>query len=183
MVKKVVVAVLLLGLPASPESAGTASTLMAVTQATVSEVPQEPAAVGYLRLDKRHPDGAEGLQDFTSNFSADHALQRLAQIRSFLASFRDLTDQVRRQLSPTQLQTLGNTGREIQTIGFHNIPLTVEGTLLKQDYLLKQAQYQLALLRLERGDISAQELVKARSAYAAATSRFQTFWDTKKPTD
>jgi hypothetical protein len=183
MVKKVVVAVFSLGLLASPESARTGSMRMTVTQAPVSEVPQEPSAVGYLRLDKRHPDGAEGLEDFTSNFSADQALQRLAQMRSFLASFRDLTDHVRRQLSATQLQTLGNTGRDVQTIGFHNIPLTVEGTILKQEYQLKQAQYQLAQLRLERGDISAQELAKARSAFAAATSRFQTFWDTKKPTD
>jgi len=182
MVKKVAVAVFSLGLLASPESGRTAP-IMNVTQATVSEVPQEPSAVGYLRLNKRHPDGAEGPQDFTSNFSADQALQRLAQMRSFLASFRDLTDQVRHQVSATQLQTLGNTGRDIQTIGFHNIPLTVEGTLLKQEYQLRQAQYQLAQLRLERGDISAQELAKARSAYAAATSRFQTFWDTKKPTD
>lgn len=182
MVRKVVAAMFFFGLLASPESGRTASS-GTVTQVSASEVPQDPSAVGYLRLHKRHPDGAEGVEDFNANFSSDQALQRLAQMRSFLASFRGLTEQVRGQLSSAQLDKLGNTGRDMQTIGFHNIPLTVEGTLLKQDYQLRQAQYQIAQLRRERGDISEQELEKARATFAAATSRFQTFWDTKKPID
>ena len=61
--------------------------------------------------------------------------------------------------------------------------LIVEGTLAKQDYQLKQAQYELAQLRRTRGEITEQELDLARGAYADATKRFQLFWDTKRPTD
>ena len=71
----------------------------------------------------------------------------------------------------------------MQTIGFHNIPLIVEGTLMKQDYLLAQAKYELAELKYERRQISAEDLSTARDAYRAATRRFQNFWDTKRPTD
>ena len=71
----------------------------------------------------------------------------------------------------------------MQTIGFHNIPLIVEATVLKQDYQLRQAQYELAQLKRERGVVTAQELDRARRAYAEATKRLQVFWDTKRPTD
>ena len=77
----------------------------------------------------------------------------------------------------------GNTGSEMQDIGFHNIPLTIEGTLLKQDYLLRQAEYRLAQLQSLGGDISLRELDEKRAAYAGATRNFQYFWDTKLPTD
>ena len=71
----------------------------------------------------------------------------------------------------------------MQTIGFHNIPLIIEGTLLKQDYQLKQAEYALAQLKHARKEISAPDLDRARRAYAEATKSFQIFWDTKLPTD
>jgi len=48
-------------------------------------------------------------------------------------------------------------------------PGIVQGTLLKQDYLPRQAEYK--------------ELEEKRSAYAGATKRFQNFWDTKFPTE
>ena len=146
-------------------------------------VPQDPSAVGYLDLHKRHPDGAEGATEFNTGYSSDAALQRLAQMQTFLASFRRLTGRVRGTLPATELSAIGNTSAEMQTIGFHNIPLTVEGTILKQEYQLRQVQYELAELKRERGDVSAQELEQARSAYERATKRLQVFWDTKLPTD
>lgn len=146
-------------------------------------VPQVPSAVGYLNLHKRHPDAAEGAEEFATAYSADLALQRLTQMESFLTSFRDLTERARGTLGRVELRAIGNTDASMQTIGFHNIPLVVEGTLLKQDYQLKQVQYELAQLKRERGEISAEDLDRARDAYARATKRLQVFWDTKLPTD
>ena len=145
-------------------------------------VPRDPATVGYLNLHQRHPDGFEGPQDFDSHTIAE-ALGRLEQMRGFLSSFNRLTDRARSLLNEAELRTIGNTSGEMQTIGFHNIPLTVEGTLLKQDYQLAQVRFELAQLKYERREISAADLARAREDYSAATRRFQVFWDTKGPTD
>jgi hypothetical protein len=58
----------------------------------------------------------------------------------------------------------------------------VEGAILKQEYLLRQAEYELAQIKSVGGDITSAELEEKRSAYANATKRFQAFWDTKLPT-
>jgi hypothetical protein len=146
-------------------------------------VPREPSAVGYLNLSKRHPDAADGATEFATEYAPGAALQRLEQMRGSLASFKQLTARVRRRLTEAELRDAGNTSEEIQSIGFHNIPLIVEGTLLKQDYQLKQVEYELAQLRRARGQIAEQEVERARGAYADATRRFQLFWDTKRPID
>lgn len=146
-------------------------------------VPSDPSAVGYLSLTKRHPDGLEGRDEFTQLYSREGALERLSQIRGFLQSFRQLTAAVRPSLDEATLRAIGNTGGDMQTIGFHNIPSIVEGTLLKQDYELAQARYELAQLRRARGDISTEELVRAEARYQEATKVFQAFWDTRLPTD
>jgi len=57
----------------------------------------------------------------------------------------------------------------------------VQGTLLKQDYLLRQAEYKLAQIRSVGGDTTSKELEEKRLAYANATKRFQTFWDSTAP--
>ena len=145
-------------------------------------VPRDPAAVGYLNLHQRHPDALAGPQDFDSQ-SIEEGLRRLEQIRGFLRSFNRLTDRTRGALNEAELRAIGDTDPTMQTIGFHNIPLTVEGTLMKQDYLLAQAKYELAELKYERRQVSAEDLSAAREAYRAATRRFQNFWDTKRPTD
>jgi hypothetical protein len=53
--------------------------------------------------------------------------------------------------------------------------------LLKQDYLLRQAEYKLAQIKSLGGDIKPGELEQKRSAYAVATKKFQSFWDTGFP--
>ena len=146
------------------------------------DVPRDPATVGYLNLHQRHPDGFDGPRDFDSH-TIDEALGRLEQMRGFLSSFSRLTERTRRLLNEAEMRAIGNTDGTMQTIGFHNIPLTIEGTLLKQDYLLAQAKHELAGLKYERRQISAEELSRAQEAYSAATRRFQRFWDTKGPTD
>jgi hypothetical protein len=146
-------------------------------------VPSDPSSVGYLNLTKRHPDGSDGPTEFATAYSPASAVQRLDQIRSFLNSFEELTARARGTLTAAELSRIGNTGGAMQNVGFHNIPLVVEGTLLKQDYQLTQAQYELAQFRLARGDGAEAQVERARVAYAAATKRFQLFWDTKRPVD
>jgi hypothetical protein len=146
-------------------------------------VPTDPASVGYLNLTKRHPDAADGPTEFATQYSPSTALHRLDQLRGFLKSFKQLTARARGRLTAADLRDADNTSREMQSIGFHNIPLAVEGTLLKQDYQLKQVEYELARLRHLSGEVAEQDVERARSAYAEATQRFQVFWDTKRPTD
>jgi hypothetical protein len=57
----------------------------------------------------------------------------------------------------------------------------VQGTLLKQDYLLRQAEYKLAQIRSVGGNTTSMELEEKRLAYANATRRFQKFWDAELP--
>jgi hypothetical protein len=158
------------------------STITTAGAQSASDVPKDPVAVGYLNLHKRHPDGLEGPQEF-NRFSLEEALSRLNQMRGFLSSFERLTDRVRDRLRPDELRTIGNTESDMQMIGFHNIPLEVEGLLLKQEYQLRQEQYELAQLKYAQNRINANELARARAAYEKATTQFQLFWDTKLPSD
>jgi len=60
-------------------------------------------------------------------------------------------------------------------------PRLVEGTLLKQEYLLRQAEYKLAQLKSIGGAVSSGELEERRIAYATATKNFQTFLGNEGP--
>ncbi len=148
-----------------------------------TSVPTDPTAVGYLNLSKRHPSANEGPTEFSSGYSAPVALQSLEQMQEFLASFERLTEMSRKNLTASQLKNVGNTSREIQTIDFHNSPLIVEGTLRKQAYQIAQLEYELALIKRDKGEASTEDVSRARAAYADATARFQKFWDTKRPVD
>jgi hypothetical protein len=55
----------------------------------------------------------------------------------------------------------------------------VQGALLRQDYLLRQAEYKLVQIRSIGGNTTSMELEEKRLAYANATRRFQKFWDAK----
>jgi hypothetical protein len=167
---------------------GSAPVLLMLLSAAIAsaqssmDVPKDPSVPGYLNLHKRHADGLEGPEDF-DRFTTTEALSRLEQVRGFLKSFARLTDEVRPRLDEAALKAIGNTERSMQTLGFHNIPLIVEGTLLKQSYQLTQSRYELARLKYERGQMTAAEVAQARSAHESATRALQTFWDTRLPSD
>ena len=57
--------------------------------------PNDPTAVGYVSLERRHPDAVDGIEEFTS-YSAHRGLQGLAPLRGFLDSFGQLTELARR---------------------------------------------------------------------------------------
>jgi hypothetical protein len=149
----------------------------------VSGLPNDAGAVGFLSLKKRHPDGEEGKEEFDHAYSAQYGIERLHQMQGFLESFRKLTDLSRNKVSPKVLREAGNTDGEMQSIGFHNIPLIIEGSILKQNYQLRQVEYRLAQLQSLGGDVTSQELEQKRAAYAEATRNFQDFWDTRLPSD
>ncbi len=128
-------------------------------------------------------DAAHGATEFTDAYTLGAALSRLDQTRGFLASFRELTERVRGRLLAADLRSIGNTGWEMQNLGFHNIPIVVEGTLLKQDYQLRQVEYELARLRRARGEVAEEDLERAKNAYREATERFQSFWNTRRYAD
>ena len=159
-----------------------ASALGAAAAQSAADVPSDRAAVGYLNLHKRHPDGLEGAEEF-NRYSLDEAVRRLEQMRGFLNSFERLTDRVRNRLGRDELQAVGNTESDMQMIGFHNIPLEVEALMVKQDYQLRQVQYELAQLKYAQGRVDADTLARSKTAYQQATARFQLFWDTKLPSD
>jgi hypothetical protein len=58
-------------------------------------------------------------------------------------------------------------------------PDIVKGTLLKQEYQLRQAEYQLAQIRRIGGDVTSTYLENKRSAYVTATVILQAFLDSK----
>jgi hypothetical protein len=147
-----------------------------------ASVPTDSRAVGYLNLHKRHPDGLDGPVEF-ARYSADTALRRLDQMREFLASFSTLTERARDLIAPEQLRDVGNTEPTMQTVGFRNIPLEIEGVLLKQEYQLRQVEYELAQARRALRQVGPDTVVRSRDEYAKATRRFQEFWDTALPTD
>ena len=148
-----------------------------------SSGPKDSGAVGFLSLKKRHPDGKEGREEFDQDYSAKIGIERLHQMESFLDSFRKLTDLSRSKASAEALSAIGNTDREMQSIGFHNIPIIIEGSILKQNYQLRQVEYRLAQLQILGADITPQELEQKRAAYAEATRNFQEFWETRLPSD
>jgi hypothetical protein len=142
-------------------------------------VPQDPSALGYLNLHKRHPDADEGPVEFQKAYGVEQGLDRLGQISDALNSFRTLTRRVEASIPRDELSRIRNTDGSMQTIGFHNLPILVEGSLLKQDYQLKQAEYELTQLKHERGLVDQVAVDSAARAYRDATRRFQVFWDTK----
>lgn len=150
---------------------------------SVAGVPRDPSAVGYLNLTTRHPDGPDGFRDFEQSFTATSALDSLERIRGYLRSFSLLTGRVRRRQGASVLEGVGHTGSDVQSIGFHNLPLVVEGTILKQAYQIAQARYELALAHHAQGRSTDRDVAEARRAYEEATRRFQAFWDTKRPGD
>ena len=114
---------------------------------------------------------------FNQRFSVDTALRGAKQLESILASFRKLTEKARRKLDPTTLKEIGNTDGETQTIAFANLPRTIQGTVLKQDYLIKKLQYELALEKSKTGQVTAEKVAETEKEYKKAEEAFQALWN------
>ncbi len=133
-------------------------------------------AYAELTLKPIHPD--ESVEHtLNQRFSLEYSLQNLEQINSSLDSFAKLTEISKNKISKKQLEKIGNTDWEIQNLGFTNWSKTIKGTLLKQEYLIKKLEYEIAKKRLKLGEINKPELIKSEKEYKRVEKAFQTFWN------
>jgi hypothetical protein len=66
--------------------------------------------------------------------------------------------------------------REDCTLGIRNWPGSIEGTILKQDLMITQLRYELALERYRQRKIDGRELEDAKKTYEASERAFRAFW-------
>jgi hypothetical protein len=116
-------------------------------------------------------------QTLTQRFSPENAIAVIATMQEWLESFRRLTAAAKGRIGAAAWKEIGNTEWDIQTLGFANQPRAVEGALRYQDYLLKKALWQLAVLETEtkKGPLAKAE--QARQRMEQAEKEFQEFWD------
>jgi hypothetical protein len=122
-----------------------------------------------------HPDESVEVT-LHQRLSLDQALAAAVAVRGALASFEQLTYEVRGKVPKQRLTEIGNTDPEMQTIGFHNLPGTIEGTLRLQDWNIKRLRWELAAERLKDGRASEAEVRELKAAFDAADEAFRSFW-------
>lgn len=122
---------------------------------------------------------AESLRGATPEeaFTLDQSLYRVGQVREGLNSFKKLTEQGKTKLAQDVLEEVGNTGWEIQTLGFHNWPNTIEGSLRMQDYKIKRLEFELAIEKYEKGEIAKETVEQKQRIYNDAKNDMQGFLD------
>jgi hypothetical protein len=134
------------------------------------------AANAEIDLQPIHPD--EPIEyTFNERFSTENSLESLGKIRSALESFKMLTKATDGNVEKEILKNIGNTGWEIQNLGFVNWSGAIEGTLYKNDYIIKQLQYELTLEKVKSGRLTNADLEKSENAYKQAEREFIRFWD------
>lgn len=133
------------------------------------------SAYGETGLKQVHPDEPAGYT-FDERFSTKHSLESLAVIQSALESFRKLTEAAADKIPKERLTEMGNTGWEMQNLGFVNHVEAVKGTILKQDYLIKKLTYESAQRKSKSGEIDQKDLVKIKREYEHAEKQFLEFW-------
>jgi hypothetical protein len=133
-------------------------------------------AYGEAGLKPVHPDESA---DYTFNerLSTKNSLINLAAVKSALVSFRKLTAATAGKIPKERLAEIGNTGWEIQNLGFVNYVEDIKGTLLKQDYLIKKLRYELAQQKSKSGEITGKDLLEAKGEFEKAEKQFQKFWN------
>ncbi len=107
-------------------------------------------------------------------FTAEGAVSRTEQISEALNSFRLLTEKAEGKISE-EIAEVGNTGWEIQYLGFYNWTNTVQGTLLLQNYEIKRLELKLAGAELKAGEIDKKDFELKEAEYKAAKYKFQQF--------
>jgi hypothetical protein len=140
------------------------------------------SSYGEMTLGPGHPDEPAG-HTLDQRFSTTNSLQSLAAVQSALESFRKLTEAAADKIPKKRLAEIGNTGWDMQNLGFVNHVGTIKGTLLKQDFLMKKLAYELAQLRSKSGEVSQRDLLESKAEYEKAEKQFQQFWSTFRIAD
>ncbi|MFC1692630.1 hypothetical protein ACFL1R_03900 [Candidatus Latescibacterota bacterium] len=123
--------------------------------------------------------------DYTYNkrFSFSNAMRRLKQIQGALSSFQKLTEISSGKLDKKELANIGNTGWEDQNLGFYNWVRSVEGTVMKQNYVIQKLELELSKLCFKEGQLTEKELEKKQETFEQTEKKFQEFWDSFKVMD
>jgi hypothetical protein len=129
-----------------------------------------------ISLKPIHPDEPT---EYTYNkrFSTENSLECLSRIRSALESFRKLTEATDAKIAMGVLTNVGNTGWETQNLGFMNWPGTIEGTLYKNEYIIRKLEYELTMEKVKSGQLINSDLEKAEKDYKQAEQNFIIFWN------
>jgi hypothetical protein len=134
------------------------------------------SAKAELKLRPVHPDEPVHYT-YENRFLLESSLESLQQVQGYLKSFRDLTEETKTKVSRQKIKEIGNTDWETQNMGFRNFPRSIEGTLRKQDYQIRELRYQLANEMFKQKLIGEKELAERKKAFEEAEKSFQTFWD------
>lgn len=141
----------------------------------VEAAPDNNSLPDDLSLPPIHPD-EPAEYTFHERLSTTNALNRTSQIRNALSSFQKLTTKAQTVLEKEALNEVGNTGWDIQNLGFPNWVDTAEGTIRKQDYQIKKLELELAQKQYEAGEIEQAVLDSKVESYETAKQNFQQFW-------
>ncbi|MCE5250281.1 hypothetical protein LLG96_08680 [bacterium] len=124
-----------------------------------------------LNLSERHPNEPA---DYTFNkrFSYENSMFRVRQIREFMDNIHTLLEKKGASISPEESKVQGSIGFE-----FVNWIGAVEGTLKKQDYMIKKLEFECAAMKYKTGEISKDELESKEKLYKQSENDFKSFWD------
>ena len=109
----------------------------------------EPSILGSL--EPVHPD-EPAEHTFNERFSLENALRRVDQIRE------------------------SSTATGEAAMAMNNWTGAIEGTLMKQEYLAKKADFELAKYRLRDGEITQAEFDEREATFRKAEADFKEFW-------
>lgn len=130
---------------------------------------------GALAEKKEAADRAATVESADREFSLDEGLFAVEVTRECLQSFRKLTEEAKGKISKAKMKEIGNTEWDMQVLGFHNHSGTLEGTLKKQDFLIKQLQFELVQCQAKEGSAKEEDVQQARKALEASRKAFQEF--------
>jgi hypothetical protein len=130
---------------------------------------------GVLAEKKEAGDRVAAVESADREFSLDEGLFAVEIIRECLQSFRQLTAEAKGKISKAKMKEIGNTEWDMQVLGFHNNPGILEGTLKKQDLLIKQLQFELVGRQVKEGSAGEKDLQEARKALEASQKAFLEF--------
>lgn len=149
-------------------------------------MPPKPQPVPELpelySLPSSHPDTTTKFELENSLSYAD-ALIQVKQTGEALQSFAKLTNAARKCVSREQLESIGNTSGDMQSIGFHNFPLTIEGALRLQQLRIAKLTLDLEEAKKRDGGATAADVEGRRKAYESEMAEFRKFWNTLKLSD
>ncbi len=140
-----------------------------------AEILGETLVIDDLTLPPTHPD-EPAEYTYTERFSPENALDNISQIQNALSSFQKLTIKAESILEQKELDEVGNTLWEIQYLAFPNWIGGVQGTIEKQNYLIKKLELELAQKQYHDGEVEQTILASKAADYELAKQNFLEFW-------